>query len=489
MFKALSRQFRSNRWIVQGLLVAAAILTAALLLLAGLLTDNRSGHSPVAVAGVCTPLICPSPTPGGGGAAAPDMVIRLKAETANPTDPQAAVIYYMEVQNLGAGRADSFRVEVPVDQNMQVLSASFTPDPANQRWVSGFTPDQQNPTKMQMEFGTFEPFNPSNPVVVSATVRMGLKANPQLIQPKAIAPSVVRVNGFAFWGGLPSPIPTVSNTVSYIAGGPTTDSKIERISVTSKDVRCSNLTATGNIFGSNEVINAWLNLPDGSVQPLNIGAVVSDKNGVAIASFGLTNPDPGNYSAVLYGTRTGVQGVAIFQCFFVNFVKGKEFTPVGNSLNGLSFDNTWFYWGWDAPNTQPLVYPKGPYAVKSEETGAIVSNTRPFSGTIKLNKSAFQSQQRIFQPRGPIDVAEFSLDYISAGSVTLTAFDDNGNQIDSQTGSGNAGTGASTTLTVRGAGISSVTVTSNSDQPCDTTPTFNYCAIVNNMQFTATPVP
>lgn len=239
----------------------------------------------------------------------PDMVMQLRVEpnrtAAISTDSiQSVVSYTLTLKNMGQGKADSFMVNFPIDAaNEEILSVSFPENSADnpKSWVTEVVSDN-----IKIEFGSFEA---SSPVTVSAVIRVGIKSSAT-----SGASVLTRATGWASWAG-GGALQTWSNSVGFQLGvtsqGDDSKGAIQAISAAvSEDGTV--VIIGGDIFIPGEIISGWLNLPDGSVREIGTNIGRADQNGLILVGYSLVNVPTGNYSVVLYGQRSGVQGVGSF---------------------------------------------------------------------------------------------------------------------------------------------------------------------------------
>jgi hypothetical protein len=239
----------------------------------------------------------------------PDMVMQLRTEPniaapLSTPDNRSVVTHTLAVKNLGPGKADSFKVDFPVDPNLEVLSVAFEPAGNPASWVTEVTTDS-----IKLQMGAFPGFNNAISHTITATIRLGVKLE---------APSDTAINtrarGYAAWSGGPN-LTTKSNSISYKLGPQNqtdnTGDAIQHVSATI-DPATKSVIITGDIFIPNEKITGWINLPGGTVKAITGGLGNASTFGLVKAVYNLEGLDPGDYSIVLYGARSEVQGVAHF---------------------------------------------------------------------------------------------------------------------------------------------------------------------------------
>lgn len=244
------------------------------------------------------PLPLPKP---GAVVLAPDMLVQLRLDynltaAISTPDQLSVVTFNLTVKNTGPGKANGFRLEFPIDPNLEILSAAFD---SPKSWVTAVNSD-----KMLMELGSFES---GGALTVKATIRVSIKQN-------AVAGTKIslKVKGFATWGGGPA-LQTSSNSVGFTLGNSSSgDASQGAIQFISANVTGGGVIIVGSIFIPNEHISAWINLPDGTVKGLGSGIALADQDGLVSLLYVMSGGTAGDYSLVLYGERSGVQGVAAF---------------------------------------------------------------------------------------------------------------------------------------------------------------------------------
>ncbi len=227
----------------------------------------------------------------------PDMVGQLGFGATFKADGSGDIVTLnLVIKNSGPGKANSFEVEFPIDPNLELLSAAFT---SPKSWVTKVLSD-----KFFIQFGSFE--KQSGPV--TATIRLAVRGS-------APAGTVIkpRAKGSAQWDG-GGGLLFQSNTVYLRVGAGKVESLndlIQSIGATLTGDKAK-VTVSGNIFIPGELITIWINLADGSVKAVGTALIRADGSGLVSFDYSLSGLGAGNYSLVLLGERSRVQGVAAF---------------------------------------------------------------------------------------------------------------------------------------------------------------------------------
>jgi hypothetical protein len=198
--------------------------------------------------------------------------------------------YEIRLVNYGRGTAQRTQVTLPYNRN-QFTVASSRLNSSKGDWVSAL-----DPQSFTVTFGPLRPGERRSGVIV-LRVNSAL-AHATLIDMRASARHDDGTNRSNWAPVLVGNGPSDS-TFAWVAVDPTSGPLGTRYNFMS------------NRFMPGETVTTWLNMPGGSISPLDLRGTANNDGSVWLS---LTNNSlrPGTYQLVLYGNRSGITGVASF---------------------------------------------------------------------------------------------------------------------------------------------------------------------------------
>jgi hypothetical protein len=198
--------------------------------------------------------------------------------------------YEIRLANYGRGTAQRTQVTLPYHRNLFTVESSRL-DSSKGDWVSAL-----DPQSFTVTFGPLRPGERRNGVIV-------LRVNGALADGTRIDMRAdVRHDDGA----------NRSNWAPVLVGSGPSDAPYAWVAVdpTSGTIG-TRYNFMSNRFIPGETVTTWLNMPGGSVSPLDLRGTANNDGSVWLS---LTNNSlrPGVYQLVLYGNRSGITGVASF---------------------------------------------------------------------------------------------------------------------------------------------------------------------------------
>lgn len=198
--------------------------------------------------------------------------------------------------NFGQGAASAAYLNVPLDPNLSLKYVQTQPG-ATQEWVTGIYSDHLN-----IQLG---PVAPSSSVTFTVVYQ---------VKPAATVGTNLSFQETGFWSDAGVGGTNLSNPVAVMVAATSTNHptnfELAQALPTSGKIG-QNFEIVSSAFAANEQVAVWLNLPDGSVQPLPPAQTDSKGKLDYLFSSG-TQTQSGSYSLVAQGQGSQVEIVARF---------------------------------------------------------------------------------------------------------------------------------------------------------------------------------
>lgn len=246
------------------------------------LAPRRPGEAP-------PPTVTPvTPTPDPGPPA--DVAVMIWPKPSIWVARGDVLEYEIRLTNYGRGTAERTQVTLPYNRG-QFTVASSRLNSSKGDWVSAL-----DPQSFTITFGPLRPGERRSGVIVLRV--NGNVPHATLIDMRANVRHDDGANR-SNWAPVLVGSGPVDSTFAWVAVDPTAGGLGTRYNFMS------------NRFLPGETVTTWLNMPGGSVSPLDLRGTANSEGSVWLS---LTNNSlrPGTYQLVLYGNRSGITGVASF---------------------------------------------------------------------------------------------------------------------------------------------------------------------------------
>ncbi len=244
------------------------------------------GQAPPTTAPITPTPVTPTPAPTPPA----DVAVTIWPRPSIWVERGGLLEYEIRLVNYGRGTAERTQVTLPYNRNLFTVQSSRLHSSKGD-WVSAL-----DPQSFTVSFGPLRSGERRNGVIVLRV--NGSLAHATMINMRADVRHDDGANQ-SNWAPVLVGSGASDSTYAWVAVDPTTGPLGTRYNFMS------------NRFIPGETVTTWLNMPGGSVSPLDLRGTANSNGSVWLS---LTNNSlrPGTYQLVLYGNRSGITGVASF---------------------------------------------------------------------------------------------------------------------------------------------------------------------------------